>query len=173
MELVVIGSSIVRYIDANKIERRRLAQTERICLPGGKVNDIKNEIGIITTKYNVKKLIIHVGGNNVPRDSPDNVTKMIKDMLIYTKEVMPQTKMYFSSILPRTNEAWISGIDYINTNIQDFCRNNNILFIQHPQFFIRNGIAYDLLKPDVIHPNYKGTAIFAKNIIAKYRNYGR
>ena len=143
-----------------------------MCMSGAKVKDVKERLKEIEN-YNIKNLIIHVGGNNIPMDSPDILSEKIIDLLLYAKKVMHSTKVYFSAIIPRCEDNYLPGINYVNRKIRHFCDNNAIFFIPHYQFYSNNGgINYDLLIKDKVHPTRRGSNTIAKNIIAVYRNYG-
>jgi hypothetical protein len=62
-------------------------------------------------------MVIHVGGNHIPHEDPNTVITKIKDMLTQIISIMPETKIYYSLILPRISENYISGINEINNAI--------------------------------------------------------
>ena len=116
-------------------------------------------------------MIIHVGGNEIQQEDPETITQNLINMLTHVRSIMPLTKIYFSNILPRLDESYIDRINYINNKVSDFGKENNIRPINHIAF-CPNGIDFSLLSRDlVIHPSFKGTSVFAKDLIAAYRNY--
>ena len=92
-------------------------------------------------------------------------------MMSEIKSLMPQTSLYYSLILPRINDSFIHGIDVINTAMVSFCHTINVKIITHNEFGRDGKINSALFRNDVIHPSYKGTSIFARDIIFTYRNY--
>ena len=44
IELLIIGDSITKFIDASKIERKSPTLAQTVCMPGGKVSDILRKI---------------------------------------------------------------------------------------------------------------------------------
>ena len=84
---------------------------------------------------------------------------------------MPETKLYYSLILPRISENYLNGINEINNAISTFGNKIKVDVIQHTAFCNNGEINYNLLRKDVIYPSYKGTSVLAKNIIFAYRNY--
>ena len=171
LELLVIGSSIVKFIDAARIEKRKPDSTKTVCLPGAKINDILSGIKSLSKTYSIKKMVIHVGGNHIPHENPKSIITKLKDMVTQIISIMPETKIYYSLILPRISENYVYGINEINNAITSFCNTIKVNVIQHTEFCNNGVLNYNLLRKDVVHPSYKGTSIFAKNIIFAYRNY--
>ena len=75
---------------------------------------------------------------------------------------MPETKLYYSLILPRISENYLNGINEINNAISTFCNKIKVDVIQRTAFCNNGEINYNLLRKDAIHPSYKGTSVFAK-----------
>ena len=172
LELLVIGSSIVKYIAAKKIEKRLPNNTLTECLPGAKVDDVMRRINELHNIYDIKKVVIHVGGNNIPRDNSTILTKKLIEMLQNTRRLMPKAKIYFSAIIPRVKNEWLPEINTVNGNLRTFCGQNLVQFIPHYQFYENSGnINFRLLCKDMVHPTREGTVVLARNIIAIYRNY--
>ena len=115
-------------------------------------------------------MIIHVGSNNVPSDTPQVVAQKLMEMVQRVKTIMPTTKLYYSNILSKLNEQYTNGINYINAEIGKFCDQQKIKQIQRVQF-CPDYINFRLLRRGVIHPSFKGASTPAKNMIASYRNY--
>ena len=113
LELLVIGSSITKYIDAGKIERRSPENAVTECMSGAKVEDVHRKINEYSLRYNIKKIVIHVGGNNILNDNPETLTEKIIAMLKEVRKVMPTTKIFYSAILPRWNNNYLSGIHWV------------------------------------------------------------
>ena len=116
-------------------------------------------------------MIIHVGGNHIPHESPDTVIANLQNMLTKIKTIMPNTKIYYSLVLPRINDNYIPGINEINLGIIRFCEENGISVIHHSDFGNNGSINCHLFRKDIIHPNSKGISTFARDLIYTYRNY--
>ena len=172
LKLLIIGSSIVRDIKANKIEKINADQTRTECIPGGKINTILDKFKELNNQYHIKKVIIHVGGNHLSSENPDEIINNLSTMYKTIKHTSPYTQIYHSNILPRLNQDFLSRSNYINYNIGLLCLNENIKIIKHPQYG-NETINFDLLIHDHVHPTERGTSIIAKNMIAVYRNYGK
>ena len=80
MELLIIGSSIVKILDAKKIEKR--SPDKARVMSGAKVNDVKKRLIEVNEKYNAKKMVIHAGGNNIPQEDPNSLTNNICSFFI-------------------------------------------------------------------------------------------
>ena len=61
--LLIIGSSIIRDIQAMRIEQYSPALTW--CIPGARIEDLPRTIFEIKENYFIKNMIIHAGGNNI------------------------------------------------------------------------------------------------------------
>ena len=139
---------------------------------GAKVENVKSKIIEMSKSYNIRKIVIHVGGNNIPNDDAATLTNKIIDMLESTRQVMPGTKIFYSAIIPRTHNNYLPAINEVNKNIRKFCAKNGFQMIPHYQFYTdASTINFKLLREDIIHPTHEGTNILARNIIALYRNY--
>ena len=44
LDLLIIGSSIVKFIDAKKIEKHNPESSQTVCIPGGKIPDILKQL---------------------------------------------------------------------------------------------------------------------------------
>ena len=66
LQLLVTGSSIVKFIDAKQIEKRNPDSSRTVCMPGGKIPDILKRLTELKEQYEIKKMIVHVGANHIP-----------------------------------------------------------------------------------------------------------
>ena len=173
IELLIIGSSMVKFIDAKKIEKRSPDNSQTVCIPGGTIPVIMKKLREMKRTHNIKKMIIHVGANHIPRDEPHEILEKLRNMYEEVKSLFPSTYIYHSAMIPRLHNGIVQPMNYINRETSAFCKSLGIKTIEHPQFGYRE-INFDLLRPDDgIHPNFKGTSTIARNIIAVYRNYQR
>ena len=136
-----------------------------VCISGGKIDDIRDEIMEVNTLHKVANCIIHVGTNLIPEEEPGLVSKKL---LLFLKEVrqnMPRTGIHFSNILPKYGNTWLPGIDLINRRV--YLASNEIGYsvIPHANFARRGVINRSLLSRDGIHPSYLGVAQFARDIM--------
>ena len=143
-----------------------------VYVPGAKIERITKEIKYYESKYEIKKLIVHVGGNHITEDGNNAIMNKLEDMLIEIKRILPRTKILYSLILPRIDSSYLPSINWINSERTKFCEGNGILIIKHESFQHNKNINRNLFKWDLVHPNEKGTTIFAMDLIYGYRNYG-
>ena len=59
-------------------------------------------------------------------------------MLKECKVIMPNTIIYYSTILPRINENYVWGINRINVEIIRFCEDIDIKIVHHDVFREQN-----------------------------------
>ena len=85
----------MKFIDSAWIDKRLSGATETLCLPGVKISHILSEITSLSKTYNIKKMVIHVGGNHIPHEDPHPIITKLKDMLKEIISIMPETKLYF------------------------------------------------------------------------------
>ena len=63
IQLLVIGSSIIRDVQASRIEQNSPALT--MCIPGARIEDLPRTIFDIKEHCFIKNIILHAGGNNI------------------------------------------------------------------------------------------------------------
>ena len=106
-----------------------------------------------------------------PHEDPHAIITKLKDMVKEIISIMPETKLYYSLILPRISENYHNGINEIHNAISNFCNKIKVDVIRYTAFCNNSEINYNLLRKDAIHSSYKGTSVFEENIIFAYRNY--
>ena len=89
-------------------------------------------------------MVIHVGGNHIPHENPKSIITKLKDMITQIISIMPETKIYYSLILPRISENYVHGINEINNAITSFCNTIKVNVIQHTEFCNNGVINYNL-----------------------------
>ena len=141
-------------------------------MSGAKVDDVRKRIIELNEVYNIRKMILHVGGNNIPQEDPVTLTESICNLLQSTKSLMPSTELFYSAIIPRIGDNFLPGLNSVNRNIRSFCTENSVKFISHFQFYLDSErINFKFFINDKVHPTREGSTILAKNMIAAYRNY--
>ena len=167
-DLVIIGDSIVKHINMDLVNPGK--DNQLFCFKGGNVKTIRKEIIDIDAKLSIKSLVLHVGSNFIPADSPDLVAAQILDLVKEIQIQMPSTKIYISAILPKINADYNPGINFINSTLYNESLKKGFVFIQHNKFS-RNGVIDFRLyvKREVeaerpIHLSYGGVARLACDI---------
>ena len=162
LDLVVCGDSIVKYLDVDQINPDK--PNKLVCLPGGRIHDIRNAVVDLAKTHSVNHLVLHVATNNTPSESPKEVIEKMHRLIKEIKTNMPSTSLYISAVLPKTCSNWLPGINQINLGL---CRSQiamNYVFIQHPRFASQGRINENLFSGDAIHLNRRGVAQLAIDI---------
>lgn len=167
-DLLIIGDSIVDSIDPQKVNPR--GGTTVICIRGGTPNDILEAFRKQSTTKKFKRIVVHVGTNLIPVFSKEYVSDNIIGTMLQIKKLSPNSKLAFSSILPKYNDSWLNDIDYINWRVAmagfhvphsrsfGFC-NHMCRFVNH------NGtVSRSLFRKDGIHLTHSGSQLFTKSL---------
>lgn len=165
-KLLLIGDSIIKYIDANRLMHTR--KNYKFCLPGATIETIEN-ILINTYKHLnhdiVTDVLVHVGTNNIPQDHFNIVINSVARLLHTVQKLFPQSDIYFSGIIPKYSNAYIGVTDKINYAVRNWCRANGYHFIDTRGLFVnsKHRIRFDRLsKNDRLHLNRAGVQALAK-----------
>ena len=165
VHLAVIGDSIIKHIDANRIcpDKQNIVK----CEPGARIGDLKQLLINFEKEYRPDNLILCGGTNHLPGDSAYAVShKMIK-LAKLAVEKFPNSKIYMNSILPKFDDSFTEPIKEINSRVRRECRKINVDFIYNNQFLNGNEVNVSLLARDRLHLSRKGVAQLGSNF--KYR----
>jgi hypothetical protein len=166
IDMVVAGDSIVKHIKIDQLE----GKNELICLPGAHCHKVHLAVCDLAKKAQIKKLVLHFGTNHIPRQSPLQIVNEITDTLKRVQLELPNTKTFFSAVLPKIDSSYNRGINFINQRIHDFCHENNMGFIQHSAFSRQGEFNKNLFAPTEwrlgrpIHPSHDGAMSLLKDI---------
>lgn len=108
-------------------------------IAGYETKDILNRMDDLVYKFNPTKVFILIGTNDIKYEEDDeqvvvdNIKKIIKEI----KKNRPNTKVYITSIFPvnrelkyhAAEERYNGEILKINKGIKDYCKENNITYI--------------------------------------------
>ena len=108
-------------------------------IAGYETTDILNRMDDLVYKFNPTKVFILIGTNDIKYEEDDeqvvvdNIKKIIKEI----KKNRPNTKVYITSIFPvnrelkyhAAEERYNGEILKINKGIKDYCKENNITYI--------------------------------------------
>ena len=95
---------------------------------------MRQELNYLLGKAEVSKLVVLVGGNNIPNEPPDFLAFEIIDMLKYTRLEYPDMDVYCSAILQREHPCLLLGINHVNSVLFDACVQLGVKFISHNAF---------------------------------------
>ena len=161
---MVIGSSLVHDIRLHPSS----GPSKTLCFPGARILDIKHRLPTILTKYsNISTIIIHIGTNDI-RARQSEVLKQdfqsLRASLLDTGN-----KIIISGPIPTTQhnrglERW-SRLFSLHTLMKDYCATTGISFINNFDLFWVRPI---FLKPDGLHPNWRGSQMLSLTVTYFY-----
>ena len=161
IDLLVIGDSIVKYMNTDKFYPGAVV----ISIPGARCIQIFSRLVELALRYNLKRVVIHVGSNYIPEFNPHRIAKEINDFLRGISDWLPEVEFAFSSTLPKFNDTYLPGIKQINNLIGEACTDQGIAFISNGSFYLKNGKGNGkLICNDGVHPSYRGVAAMEKSI---------
>lgn len=155
---VLIGSSLIRDIDENK-----LVNTSVICKPGGKIQNIHDVItNDLPNNEQYHSMTLVVGGNDCDTTPPtpandivDRYAKLIDDAKTKAKSVI------VSSVCPRIVKAAHvkDTISLVNAGLQVKCAEKEVTFADSTSsFYLRDGEVNDgYLWQDGVHLTHRAT----------------
>ena len=117
---------------------------------------------------NPKVIVILAGTNNVGKAPADaakvaEITRGIKAVVDICRTKAPSAKIVLMAIFPR-NDSLVVGptIDRINENIAKFADGNTVRFVDiNAKLADRNGILFEGMTVDKLHPSLKGYQVWA------------
>ena len=169
---VLVGSSMIKDISSS-----RLHNTDVVCVPGGKINDIKDKVMKLSSDVTHDKAVLVVGGNDCdPLDPSDIKTPaaIIDDYrsLVTVAKTKAQ-EVIVSSVVPRMKSIDIQNrIDDVNAGLQVMCGEERVSFIDNRKsFHLGDGSINDgYYQRDGVHLTGKATNKLAKNLQLKLRD---
>jgi len=170
---VLIGSSLIRDIDANK-----LVDTSVVCKPGAKIKDIHNIVTNELDTEGIKSLTIVVGGNDcdsIPPIPADKIVETYSNMIDDAKS--KARSVIVSSVCPRLKSPEvIDKITAVNAGLQVVCETKGVTFADSTSsFYLQDGSINDgYLLQDGVHLTHRATNKLAQhlNVHIKDRRLG-
>jgi hypothetical protein len=154
-DVVIIGDSITKHIHGHRLSRKH--KVKNMSFPGATVEDMVDFVKPIIRKR-PKKIILHVGTNNLKRDNPEKIGKKIIDLANDLKKQHSSVEIAISSIIHRTDDTLLNAkVDKVNESLEKSCVDNNFGFI------CNDNIKHDCLNVGGLHLILKGTINLAAN----------
>jgi beta-glucosidase len=122
----------------------------------------------ISPKLAVVMIGTNNAGNNVPRQSPEQIAAGVKAIIDRLQAKLPETKILLLAIFPRGADDH-DAVRQINTKtnalIAKFGNNKSVFYRNINSKFLNadKTLSKDIM-PDLLHPNAKGYQIWAKAI---------
>ena len=157
---LLLGDSLVRDIDSNKLEN-----TDVKVLPNGTIKEAVDYLNQADELLNI--IYICLGKDVCSQEviDPEEIKDCYENLLTVAKT--KGNKIVVSGILPRLdNEVRAKNVECLNTVLASICLANDITFIDHNDcFMLRHGEINDgYLLPDGLHLTKPGTQRLVKNL---------
>lgn len=155
-DIVFLGDSLTESFDLNKHFGKNNLRNRG--MSGNMTEHVLYRLEEITNSK-PEKLFLMIGINDIYQGTPTDI--VVKNIIQILKEIIEktkQTKIYVQSILP-VNEVRLLSFENINSKVyqvnyklRDFCKNNNIVFIDiHPDFLNHHGQMDEKFTYDGVH----------------------
>lgn len=155
-DVVVIGDSMTKHVIGHKLSRDK--KVHSASYSGATIQDV-NDHAKPFLRRKPKKVIIHVGTNNLRNDNPKKIQRDLKQLTTQMKKDNPDVTLAFSSIIKRKDDSSLNAnINKVNTSMKNYCQSNDIDFI------CNDDIDDSCLFKDGIHLNKKGVFKLASNL---------
>ena len=172
-ELVIFGDSITKRIIPNNIVKCDENKALNYSQGGARVKGIYDQIRQYKSENpdaDANNILVHVGSNHIPRESPESTAKKICKLLLYIREEMPKALIFFSGILPKIGSEYFGAIDFINRAVCDVCVPfRGMYFICHGLFGMNGHMNSSLFWEDNVHTNREGLRQLAYDFINAIR----
>ena len=154
-DAVVIGDSITKNIIGKKLSRNQ--NVNAVSFSGATIDDMVDFTKPVI-KRKPKKIILHVGTNNLKMDQPKKIKNKVAGLVDSIKAEHPSIDVAVSSIIFRSDDQSLnSKIDEVNRRLSSFCQSKNWVFIDN------SNIKEDSLNRSGLHLNRKGVYRLASN----------
>ena len=172
-DLLLIGDSITRRWEDNPEIFNRFFSRYRTanfgiggdCIENLRWRILNGELDGIRARL----VILHIGTNNLPSNSPDEVFTGIMDIISIFRKKLPESKILLIGLLPRNKDK--TGRDYmkmvkeVNSKLLSSVTEEIITFTDFGTNFMEKPDAVNPeLLPDGLHPAEKGFILLGKLI---------
>ena len=160
---LVIGSSVVRNIDENKLKSTKVTS-----ISGGRIRHVRDRLDQDGRRY--RRITLCVGGNDCGAKTDQQPIEDIIDSYraLVIKAMSQCEQVYVGSVLPRCAAPGVSErIDTLNAALLDLCLNtDNVTFLNNDDVFKlrNNSLNEGFYVADKTHPNAAGTSHLAKSL---------
>ena len=166
---VVLGSSIIRDIDPNK-----LVATKCVCISGGLIKDVQTELDNFPPHCQLSGAVLVIGGNDCDNSGAGgDVTDILdqyKDLINTAKSIA--NSIAVSSVCLRNKSPEVTErISSLNAGLQAFCCDLDVEYVNNnPSFYLQDGSLNDgYLLPDNVHLTRAATNRLVANLKLQLR----
>ena len=154
--VVILGDSISKRINGQRLSRS--AQVKNFSVGGRKIEQVQEDI--IKHGADISEadsLILHVGTNNLTKDSVGEIRTKVHQLCDTVKAHAPRhCEIALSSVIMRRDDPTLtSKVEQVNQILSSICDANRWTYI--------NNHAVQDLTRDNLHPNDKGLSFLARN----------
>ena len=150
--ILVIGDSIIKHIDPNKLSRRAV---RKFMYRGKTCEEIREAIVDIQTTTDPSHIIIHCGTNNLPTDTAEVCATKIVNLARKVRNKFPNTKVGVSGLTYREDIAVNSVLLEVNEKLKSLSATHKFSYIDNSK------IDNTCLNKSKLHLNEKGTSLLA------------
>ena len=151
--ILVIGDSIIKHIDPNKLSRRAV---RKFIYRGKTCEEISEAIDDIQTTTDPSHIIIHCGTNNLPTDTAEVCATKIVNL---ARNKFPNTKVGVSGLTYREDIAVNPVLLEVNEKLKRLSATHEFSYIDNSK------IDNTCLNKSKLHLNEKGTSLLAVHFI--------
>jgi len=161
-EIIFIGTSLTEGFKLrssfNNIHLKNMG------FAGAESQDILNNLERIIVRK-PPKIFLEAGINDVRngRDMEAAYKNFVK-ICVVTKNSSPATKLYVQSVLPTLTRGFNLQIKAYNTRVLNYCRFNNIIYINMYDSFIKDDRLNSLATTDGVHLTPYGYYLWKKQL---------
>ena len=156
---LLIGSSLIK-----QVSRDNLKDTDVVCLPGGRIKDVRDHLEALPSGY--ESITLLVGGNDCDITPPPSAATIVATYGgLLGMAIIKARNVTVSSICPRmTTTETQKTIDAVNAGLLSMCDERAVKFVDNtPSFILSDGSVNDgYLQPDGVHITRKATDKIAK-----------
>ena len=118
---------MLKHLDVNKLMPTSKACINR-CIKGSTMDGMIEDLMKPAWNSDMEKtdVVIHTGSNNLPRAVPNEVINKIARALHLAKQKYLNAEVYYSPLIPKYNNDYISTCDHINHAVGMYCKKKDI-----------------------------------------------
>ena len=154
--VLMIGDSMVKHIDEEKIGRAYRGEATCLSISGAKIENLKSKLNNMLKPYH-STIVIHVGTNDLVDETAEevcnNLEKLVRDIKPHTENIA------ISSVIERTDGRISQGkIQLFNGMTKEWCVNNNVDYIDNANINSQH------LNRSRLHLNRIGDRMLGRNL---------
>ena len=148
---------MTKFIIGERLSKHHIVKS--ISFQGATIDNAKDLVKPVL-KPKPRKRIIHVGTNNIKNDSKMHMQPKLASVVESIEQEHPSVEIGLSLVVHRQDDSTLntSTLDKINLDLEKYCQQNNIYFINND-----NTKVEQCLNRSGLHLNRKGSFVLAAN----------